>query len=198
MNVKMGRDKMTLTLDETRSFAEQKEDVQNYLNKMSAFFARGNAIIEYEGAELTFFEETQLCEMLDEAFGRRIDFCYKKHPPEGLMRHITAHGERFLKSVKRTVRGGEEIKSNGDLLILGDVNPTAKLEAQGDIYVLGKLRGRAFAGCEGDCEAIVFALEMEPEQIQIANIAGFNDKMSGRGKICTARLNGDTIIIENF
>ncbi len=198
MNIKMGRDKMTLKLDENKSFGEQKEDVKKYLKKMSAFFANAGAVIEYEGAELTFFEEAELCEMLDEAFGRKVDFCYKKHPPEKLMRHITAHGERLLKSVKRTVRGGEVIRSNGDLLILGDVNPTAELEAQGDIYVLGKMRGRAFAGCEGDREAVVFAIEMEPEQIQIADAVGFNDKMSGKGKKSAERLKNGGILIENF
>ena len=45
-----------------------------------------------------------------------------------------------------TVRSGEYLDSPGDLLILGDVNPGAKVSAEGNIIIWGRLLGIAHAG----------------------------------------------------
>ena len=42
---------------------------------------------------------------------------------------------------KGTVRSGERISSNGNLCIIGDVNPGAIVSAKKNIYVWGKLLG---------------------------------------------------------
>ena len=51
---------------------------------------------------------------------------------------------------KGTVRSGERISSNGNLCIIGDVNPGAIVSAKKNIYVWGKLLGIAFAGTSGN------------------------------------------------
>ena len=56
---------------------------------------------------------------------------------------------------KGTVRSGDRISSNGDLCIIGDVNPGAIVSAKRNIYVWGKLLGIAFAGKEGDHNALL-------------------------------------------
>ena len=55
---------------------------------------------------------------------------------------------------KGTVRSGNRIFSNGDLFILGDVNPGGIIQAKKNIIVWGKLLGIAFAGENGDKNAI--------------------------------------------
>ena len=50
---------------------------------------------------------------------------------------------------KGTVRSGDRISSNGDLIIIGDVNPGAIISANNNVYVWGKLLGIAFAGENG-------------------------------------------------
>ena len=72
------------------------------------------------------------------------------------------------------MRGGEVISSNGDLIVLGDVNQAAELKAVGNIYVLGTLRGSASAGEEGDKEAVIFALKMAAQQLKIAGFAAYD------------------------
>ena len=47
---------------------------------------------------------------------------------------------------KGTVRSGERISSNGNLCIIGDVNPGAIVSAKKNIYVWGKLLGMALQG----------------------------------------------------
>jgi len=67
-----------------------------------------------------------------------------------------------------TVRSGEYVESSGDLLILGDVNPGAKVSAKGNIIIWGRLLGIAHAGCEGDSQATISALQLRPVQLRIA------------------------------
>ena len=70
--------------------------------------------------------------------------------------------------VRRTLRSGRIVHSEGHVVVVGDVNPGAKVIAAGDIIVWGKLRGTAHAGAEGDESAVVCALDMNPSQLRIA------------------------------
>ena len=70
--------------------------------------------------------------------------------------------------VRRTLRSGQTVHSKGHVVVIGDVNPGAKVIAAGDIIVWGKLRGTVHAGADGDESAIVCALDMNPNQLRIA------------------------------
>jgi len=73
-----------------------------------------------------------------------------------------------------TVRSGEYLDSPGDLLILGDVNPGAKVSAEGNIIIWGRLLGIAHAGRNGNSQATISALQLRPVQLRI-------DKKIARG-----------------
>ena len=79
---------------------------------------------------------------------------------------------------KGTVRSGERISSNGNLFIIGDVNPGAIVSAKKNIYVCGKLLGIAFAGKSGNKNASIASLYLNPLQLRIADVIaiGPNDK----------------------
>ena len=47
------------------------------------------------------------------------------------------------------VRSGQVVKAEGDLVVIGDVNPNGRVVAAGSIYVLGRLKGIAHAGANG-------------------------------------------------
>ena len=68
-----------------------------------------------------------------------------------------------------TVRSGDRISSNGNLCIIGDVNPGAIVSAKKNIYVWGKLRGIAFAGKDGNNNASITSLYLNPLQLRIAD-----------------------------
>jgi septum site-determining protein MinC len=70
--------------------------------------------------------------------------------------------------VKRTLRSGQLAKSDAHVVVVGDVNPGAKIIAGGDVIVWGRLRGVVHAGAEGDESALVCALDMSPTQLRIA------------------------------
>ena len=88
----------------------------------------------------------------------------------------------FLNSKKEdilhegTVRSGDRISSNGNLCIIGDVNPGAIVSAKKNIYVWGKLLGIAFAGKGGDNNSYITSLFLNPLQLRIADVIAIGPK----------------------
>jgi septum site-determining protein MinC len=70
--------------------------------------------------------------------------------------------------VKRTIRSGVRVEYEGNVVVLGDVNPGAEVVAGGSVIVWGRLRGVVHAGAQGDSEAVVCALDLSPTQLRIA------------------------------
>lgn len=71
--------------------------------------------------------------------------------------------------IDRTLRNGRTIRSNGNVTVIGDVNPGAEIIAGGNVIVWGKLRGRVHAGALGNESALICALDLAPTQLRIAN-----------------------------
>jgi septum site-determining protein MinC len=77
---------------------------------------------------------------------------------------------------KGTVRSGDRISSNGNLCIIGDVNPGAIVSAKENIYVWGKLKGIAYAGKDGNNHASIASLFLNPLQLRIADVVAIGPK----------------------
>ncbi|MGR6835369.1 septum site-determining protein MinC [Syntrophomonas erecta] len=69
----------------------------------------------------------------------------------------------------RNLRSGQKMFTEGNIVILGDVNPGAEVVAGGNILIMGSLRGMAHAGAFGDDRTIVAAYRLNPTQLRIAN-----------------------------
>lgn len=179
ISVKLDRDTLILKMDEERSFAEQKADVEKYLSGMKSFLQSGKVKFAYDGCSLSFEEEIELCHIADDVFGYEVDFIHQKMPPRSMTRHMGGNGEKLVKKIYGTVKPGEVIFSNGDVLVMGDVNPTSEINAVGDIFVIGNLRGVAHAGYNGDENAIVYAMHMNPVMVKIADKIGFVSSAGG-------------------
>ena len=82
---------------------------------------------------------------------------------------------------KGTVRSGDRISSNGDLFIMGDVNPGAIISANNNVYVWGKLFGIAFAGKNGNKNASIASLYLNPLQLRICEIVAIGPKEKPKG-----------------
>lgn len=67
------------------------------------------------------------------------------------------------------VRSGQVIRSTGDIIVIGDVNPNGRVEAGGNIYVLGKLKGIVHAGVDGNLDAVIMASHFAPTHVLIAD-----------------------------
>ncbi len=78
------------------------------------------------------------------------------------------HNDKSTKFHKGTLRAGEVLETNNDLLVVGDVNPGAKVIAGGNIMIWGRLLGIAHAGSKGNTSASITALQLRPVQLRIA------------------------------
>ncbi len=72
--------------------------------------------------------------------------------------------------VQRTLRSGQSLKSEGNIVIIGDVNPGAEVIAKGDITVWGVLGGIAQAGSDGNNYSRIRALKLNAIQLRIGEI----------------------------
>jgi len=68
---------------------------------------------------------------------------------------------------KGTCRSGTVVHNDGNVVVLGDVNPGAEVTATRDVIVFGRLRGMAHAGLGGFEGAVVIALSMEAPQVRV-------------------------------
>lgn len=67
------------------------------------------------------------------------------------------------------VRSGQQVYAQGsDLIVTGTVANGAEVLADGNIHVYGSLRGRAFAGAQGDAGTRIFCSEFRAEIVSIA------------------------------
>lgn len=86
----------------------------------------------------------------------------RKNPDE-------AKEKKSAEFVNKTLRSGQKIEHDGDVLIVGDVNPDSYVIASGNVIVMGTLRGVVHAGASGDETAVVMALKLKPQQLRIGN-----------------------------
>lgn len=71
--------------------------------------------------------------------------------------------------VNQTLRSGQTLEFDGNIVIIGDCHPGSEIKATGDITVWGVLGSIAHAGCNGNRDAKIRALKMNAVQLRIAN-----------------------------
>lgn len=104
--------------------------------------------------------------------------------------------------LRKTLRGGQKVVFAGNVVLLGDLNPGAQIEADGDIIVMGQLRGTVHAGAEGDESASVITSSLRATQLRIADRFWQGEKQSKFFKkspltgTLKATLDGDAVVVE--
>lgn len=163
------------------------EDVQaNILNKLemgSNFFIRGTTVFMPKG----YFTEEQN-ETLRRMFHRHgmlFSYDYKQPNFSAPVREKPVEVEQPAKFeqpqqverkaspmlvINKTIRGGQEVRSESSVLICGNVNPGAQVISGGSVDIRGTCRGIVHAGIYGDETAFVVADKLMPMQIRIANV----------------------------
>lgn len=99
--------------------------------------------------------------------------------------------------IRRTLRSGKSVQSQGHVVVFGDVNPGAEIIAGGDVIVWGRLSGQVHAGANGDENAVVCALDMIPTQLRIAgHITTSPDDKRRKPRPETAFIRDNAIVVE--
>jgi septum site-determining protein MinC len=104
--------------------------------------------------------------------------------------------ENSAKWIKGPVRSGGRILFEGNVVVMGDVNPGAEIVAGGSVIVWGRLRGVVHAGAQGNEKAVVCALELVPTQLRIAGEIAVSPKIQGKSQPEIASLKDGQLIAE--
>lgn len=103
------------------------------------------------------------------------------------------------KVIREPVRGGQQVVApDGDLVVMAPVSPGAEVAAAGHIHVYAPLRGRAFAGMNGDEQAMIFCEQLHAELLSIAGIHQVSEELDARllGKRVRASLAAERLKVE--
>jgi len=167
-----------IQFNETDEFDKAILFLREKLTKSLAFY-KDAEIIGVEGRKLTERERVALYLMLDGEFGLKVSSLDNSEKEESTMtpsviEKIVEVEKKEVAApkiesvfVRKTLRSGVSVKSEGDLVVVGDVNPGAEVIAAGNIVIMGTLRGVAHAGCKGNRNAIVAANKLLPTQLRI-------------------------------
>ena len=98
--------------------------------------------------------------------------------------------------LKHTVRTGKTIEHGGDIIICGDVNPSATIRASGNITVMGTAQGILQAGQRPDAgdDAIITAVKLMSPQIKIGKYKADVDVIEPTAQEYAHVVNGKIII----
>ncbi|MPQ42492.1 septum site-determining protein MinC [Clostridium tarantellae] len=179
-------------------------DFEEMLEVLIERLSRGKKF--YKGATLTLvtnlkhINERQMRKLKDVLFDEiLIKDCIFLDKDEKEDKAFSGVYEGRTKFIRKTVRSGQVINYIGNIIIVGDVNHGAEVSALGNIIVLGSLRGRVFAGDNGNKKAIIAAFELQPEIMSIAGkITISPDEIDSPGYPEVARLKEDLIIVEPY
>lgn len=102
--------------------------------------------------------------------------------------------------VAQPVRGGQQIIGDADMIVTAPVSPGAEVAAAGNVHIYAPLRGRAFAGIDGDEDAMIFCDSLNAELVSVAGIHRVNEEIDPSliGKRCRIYLRDQELRIEPF
>ena len=174
--IKSNKYGINLILDSEMAFPELLEAIIHKFQESEKFFKDAKVAISFEGRKLTQEEEYQIIEAITEHTSITIICIVDNDETHAQM--VKEQIDAYYESVagndgefyRGTLRSGQVLESATSIVIVGDVNPGAKVVSQGNIVILGALKGNAYAGAAGDGNCFIVALDMDPIQIQIGDV----------------------------
>ncbi|RKD27974.1 septum site-determining protein MinC [Caminicella sporogenes DSM 14501] len=164
------KDGLVLLLNETSDFESIKRQLIERLEKAKNFF-EGAKVKSIQGKLLSKNEEDEIIDIINNKYGMIMvrEEIKSSAAEKSKIEVFEGLEEGITKFVNSTLRSGTKIEFEGNLVIIGDINPGAEVRAHGNIVVMGVLRGIAHAGANGNRKAFVTALKLIPTQLRIAD-----------------------------
>lgn len=178
---------LTIIMKEEEKFETILADIESKILTAGKFFKGAILDVKYRGKKLSKEQEEQIFKLMAGRSGATIksvdvetedastarNAALPANPANKLrMRNFFFKGidKGTTKFYRGTVRSGQLISYDGNLVIIGDVNPGGEVVAAGNVVVMGSLRGIVHAGADGNKEAIIAALNLQPTQLRIADV----------------------------
>lgn len=176
--IKSNKYGINLILDPVIPFEELLEHILDKFLGSEKFFQNAHVAISFAGRELSDEEEYRIIDTISQNTSIHIicvidnDEIREQYTKQKVEQYLAAESENTGKFYKGTLRSGQVLECETSIIIIGDVNPGAKIISVGNIVILGALKGIAYAGASGNEGCFVVALDMNPVQIKIGSIIG--------------------------
>lgn len=186
-----------INMDKFGNFYEMLDSLVEKLSRGKKFYKGATLTVT---TDLKYINERQISKLKDVLFDEiLIKDCIFEERLEKQSSVFSGVYEGRTKFVRKTVRSGQCLNYAGNLIIIGDVNNGGEVRAHGNVIVLGDLKGKVFAGDNGNENAIIAAYSLEPELISISGkITISPDDFEKTGYPEVARLNENNIIVEPY
>ncbi|MCD8016153.1 MAG: septum site-determining protein MinC [Lachnospiraceae bacterium] len=168
---------LIISLSPDLPFEELLAAVGEKFRVSAGFFKNARLALTFRGRVLTKEQESALVDVIvanssiqvlclvDE--DKKTAEYYKNAVIRALEEKERSDGQFY----RGTLRQGQTLESETSIVILGDVNPGAKVTSKGNIVVLGCCMGSVYAGAGGDAGCFVAALTLKPALLKIAGYA---------------------------
>ena len=176
--IKSNKYGINLILDPVLPFEELLGCILDKFLGSEKFFQNAHVAISFAGRELSDEEEYRIIDTISQNTSIHIicvidnDEIREQYTKQKVEQYLAAESENTGKFYKGTLRSGQVLECETSIIIIGDVNPGAKIISIGNIVILGALKGIAYAGASGNEGCFVVALDMNPVQIKIGSIIG--------------------------
>ena len=132
---------IALHLDKEAGFEQLLQEIAYKFSEARNFFGNATMALSIEDRKVSGAEEIRILDAVRE------------------------DGQFFKGSLKNK----EVLETENSIIILGDVYPGSAVISAKNIIILGGMYGEAYAGGNGQPDAFVAALEMEPERLKIGD-----------------------------
>lgn len=197
VNIKGSKDGVKIYI-ESKNFDEVKKEIIERIQRGIDFFQGSSVILVDPCSMLSEAETESIKNTLKEMFN--VNAAADSSDLERTDKVYTGIYEGRTKFYKNTIRSGQKINYNGNIVVIGDVNSGAEIAASGNIVVLGALRGVAHAGSNGNRKAFVAAYALQASQLRISDIiARAPDEKIEKPKMPeVAKVKDNVIVIEPY
>ena len=167
-----------VVLDSEISFDKLLTAVREKFSESRKFLGNAEMALGFDGRELTVEEESSIITAISESSDLKIMCVLDKNEEreqtfkKAIEDKVSSLDLKNAIFYKGSLRSGQVAEFETGVIVMGDINPGANIVSKGSIVVLGSLKGTAVAGQSGNENAFIFALDMRPMQLRIADYVG--------------------------
>ncbi|RRD94019.1 septum site-determining protein MinC [Clostridiales bacterium COT073_COT-073] len=206
VSIKGSQDGLIIHVEENAGLSEMISSLQKKLEQAKGYFDNTKVTLDFSGKDLSMLEKHELLEVIHKhskmdivsvvEHGKKDDLKLKSKVVE--LNYLLAEAQKKeITFHNGTLRSGQSLEVDTALIVLGDVNNGAVVNAGGSVIVLGKIRGVVNSGLSGRPNAFIFALEMMPTLLQINGVYGrFDDNQQVDSEPMIAYVHMKQIAIE--
>lgn len=160
-------------IDANSDMEQIMDELERKIKGSKHFFVNSQISLIFTGRRLTPQQQQNIVDLISreiEVGSITFEMANNGLPSADHFEYFDGIEEGMTRFVRGTVRNGQRIYYEGNVVVIGDVNPGGEIIAGGNILVMGTLRGVAHAGATGNHNAVVVAFSLQPTQVRIGGI----------------------------